>query len=76
MAYCALLRIVSWLPLWVRSWRVMRATLNGGGFQRVRSCGVTESRTLFAVGVGAGGACRWWAMGGAASFAKHWSWLP
>ncbi len=25
---CTLLRIVSWLPLWVRSWRVVRATLN------------------------------------------------
>jgi hypothetical protein len=37
----------------------------------VQSCGVTESRTLFAVGVGAGGALRRWAMGGAASFAKR-----
>jgi len=31
---------------------------------------------FLAVGVGEGGACRWWAMGGAASFAKRWNWLP
>ena len=31
---------------------------------------------VFAVGVGEGGALRWWAMGGAASFAKRWSWFP
>ena len=30
---------------------------------------------FLAVGVGEGGACRWWGMGGAASFAKCWSWL-
>ena len=28
----------------------MRATLNGGWFQRVRSCGVTESRTVLCGG--------------------------
>jgi hypothetical protein len=39
-------------------------------------CGAAALRkaALFlAVGVGEGGACQWWAMGGAASFAKRWS---
>ena len=44
-----------------------------------RRCGAAALRkaALFpAAGLGEGGACRWWAMGGAASFAKRWSWLP
>jgi hypothetical protein len=44
-------------------------------------CGAAALRKaalIFAVGVGAGagGANQWWAMCGAASFAKRWSWLP
>ncbi len=75
-ACCALLRIVSWLPLWVRSWRVARATLNGGGFQPVRSCGVTESRTVLC-GRGWRGRSTSAVGNGAelVSFAKRWSWL-
>ncbi len=54
----------------------MRATLNK---RRVHhGCGAAALRKaalFFAVGVGEGGACQWWAMGGAARFAKRWSWL-
>ena len=44
--WCALLRIVSWLPLWVRSCEALPSTLNGGGFHRVRSWRDMVSATL------------------------------
>jgi hypothetical protein len=43
-AYCTLLRIVSWLPSRVRSWRVARATLNGGWFNGCESEARNEPR--------------------------------
>jgi len=58
----------------VRSREALPNALEGVGSIGCGAAALRKAALFFVAGAGAGGALRWWAMRGAASFEMRWSW--